>query len=220
MNILAEKIARYLLEGEYFENFSLRKRDSSLINKLPYGAEIIQLQHWIETNHDSGKQFLIVRPLYLKRFNILHKWFEKYSVKSISDQRDSYSVGFNGNMLNTKNEFLFNVDEVNNPLFDIFRDEVIKISADVFSKFSSIECLYNEIVQPCMLGEHSFPDVGAEWAFEYLLITKIVDNENYERNKGKILSRIEELNSRGEPNIQIYYDKVDEIVAYLENQAE
>lgn len=39
------------------------------------------------------------------RFDILLKWFESYSFKSLQDQRDNPSVGFSGKMLERQDNF-------------------------------------------------------------------------------------------------------------------
>lgn len=59
---------------------------------------------------------------------------------------------------------------------------------------------------------------GADWIFEYLLLTKLVDRDNYDNTKKVILERAEEMNKRDEPNIIEYYDKLDEILFYLETE--
>ena len=48
-----------------------------------------------------------IRPVYGVRFDILAKWFEKFSFKSLTDQRDNSTVMAEGNMLNRENEFRF-----------------------------------------------------------------------------------------------------------------
>lgn len=95
-------IATYLLDDEFFENFKLRKKDSSIIKQNSSGFEKVELQNWIDTNHSVSEKGLVILPVYSKRFDILHKWFERFSFKTISDQRDTYSIGFEGQMLGKK----------------------------------------------------------------------------------------------------------------------
>lgn len=218
MNKTSEKIANYLLEDEFFSGFKLRKQDAELIRRLPIGYEIVELQNWIDTDSSSGKKVLIVHPLYLTRFNILHKWFEKFSFKTLSDQRGSYSIGFDGSMLDTKNEYHFPVSDNIFPQLDTFRNDIITNAKDVFNKFKDLSDLYKYLVYPVIAGEKAAPDVGADWVFQYLLLTKIVDKRNYKKAKIVIMDRVEELQNRGEPNIERYYEKLDDILFYLENE--
>ena len=50
---------------------------------------------------------LEIRPNYEIRFNVLHKWIEKYSKRTLADQRDDHSVGFSGHMIGATDEFYF-----------------------------------------------------------------------------------------------------------------
>ncbi len=218
MNRVTEIIASYLLDDEFFEKFKLRKKDSSLINKLPIGYEKVELQNWIDTNYSSGEKALVILPVYSKRFDVLHKWFERFSFKTISDQRDAYSIGFEGLMLGRKNEYRFSISESFSPEWEDFRNDVVFNAKSVFSKFTSLADLYEYLVRPVITGEKVPPDVGADWVFEYLLLTKIVDEKNYDRAKKVILDRVEEMNDRGEPNIERYYENLDRILLHLENE--
>ena len=48
---------------------------------------------------------IIIYPIYMVRFDILLKWFERYSFKSLQDQRDNSSVNFSGKMLERQDNF-------------------------------------------------------------------------------------------------------------------
>lgn len=218
MNKSVEQFAVYLLEDELFAKFKLRKNDASIVNKQPSGYEKVELQNWIDMNCSTGKKELVILPVYSKRFNVLHKWFEKFSVKTIADQRDSYSIGFEGLMLGRKNEYRFPISDNFSPERESFRSDVVTNAKYVFNKFTSLGDLYNYLVYPAITGEKVLPNVGADWVFEYLLVTKIVDEKNYDKVKKIILKRVEELNNRGEPNIELYYDNLGGILAYLENE--
>ncbi|MFP5408514.1 MAG: hypothetical protein ACLGGY_04450 [Gammaproteobacteria bacterium] len=217
MNKVTEQLAIYLLEDEFFAKFKLRKSDSTIINKQPTGYEKVELQNWIDTNAFSGKTEVVILPVYLKRFTVLHKWFEKFSFKTISDQRDAYSIGFEGLMLGNKNEYRFSISESVSAEWEAFRSDVAANAKYVFNKFTSLADLYDYLVFPVITGEKPLPDVGADWIFEYLLLTRTVDEKNYERVKQLILDRVEEMNSRGEPNIERYYNDLRTILAYLKN---
>lgn len=210
-------IATYLLDDEFFENFKLRKKDSSIIKQNSSGFEKVELQNWIDTNHSVSEKGLVILPVYSKRFDILHKWFERFSFKTISDQRDTYSIGFEGQMLGKKNEYYFALSESFRPEWEIFRNDVVANANAIFDKFTSLADLYEYLVYPVITEEKLPPNVGADWVFEYLLLTKIADKKNYGRAKKVILDRVEEMNKRGEPNIARYYDNLEKILLHLEN---
>lgn len=212
-----ENIAAYLLEDEFFENLKLRKKDSSIIKKLSSGFEKVELQNWIDTNRSGSENELVILPVYSKRFDVLHRWFEQFSFKSISDQRDAYSIGFEGVMLGKKNEYRFSISESFCSEWEAFRNDIVANARSVFNKFTSLADLYEYLVSPVVKGEKMPPDVGADWVFEYLLLTKIVDEKNYGRAKKVILDRVEEMNNRGEPNIERYYDDLEKVLLHLEN---
>ncbi len=218
MNKLTEQLANYLLEDERFTNFKLRKSDSTIINKQSTGYEKVELQNWIDTSYSTGKSELVIHPVYLKRFHVLHKWFEKFSFKAISDQRDAYTIGFDGLMLGKKNEYHFSTTDDVSVDWESFRTDVVTNATYVFNKFNSLEDLYNYLVSPVIAGEKELPNIGADWVFEYLYLTRIVDEKNYGRVKQLILNRIDEMNGRGEPNIERYYKDISKILEYLENE--
>lgn len=222
MNETVEQIAAYLLKDPFFLNFKLRKRDSCLIKKTDYGNQTLELQTWFDRNPSNGKNDVIVQPNYSVRFNILHKWFEKFSFKTTQDQRDNDTIGFQGCMLGEKDEYRFSKTNKILQHFKLkaFKKDIIKNSSFVFRNINSLNDFYKIAVQPVILNKKTAPDVGADWVFQYLLCTRIVDNREYEKAKSVILERVEELHNRGngEPNIERYYDKLDEILFYLENE--
>lgn len=218
MNKVCEEISNYLLKDEFFVNFKLRKSNSTIIRKLPDGSDKIEIQNWIDTNYSNNKNELIIHPIYGKRFNVLHKWFEKFSFKTLADQRDAYSIGFDGQMLGKVNEYRFPISEEPGNEWDKCRSEIIENAMFVFEQFSTLTKLYEYLVRPAVMGEKKFPNVGADWVFEYLLLTNIVDRNNYVMTKKVILDQVEKMNARGEPNITRYYSNLDVILNALEQE--
>ena len=172
MNDFIKKIALYILQDDSMSDFSYRQRDQSLINKCNSGFEQIELRTWI--NQTQSQDSLVILPLYSKRFNVLHEWFESFSFKKISDQKKLPSVSFEGSMLGEKNEYhLLNGEDFN---FEIeqLKVDVIRVSNRVFNDFGDLDKLYNYLVKPILTDAKELPNVGVEWAFEYLLLTRIV----------------------------------------------
>lgn len=81
-------------------DFKFRKRDNCFIWHENGIGSMIELDHWIRDN------MLTIYPIYMVRFDILKKWFEAYSFKTLRDQRDNPSVGFSGNMLERQDKFI------------------------------------------------------------------------------------------------------------------
>ena len=84
-------------------------------------------------------------------------------------------------------------------------------------KYSTLENYYREDVLPIIRGDKELPDVGADWIFIYLTVGFLVDRENYTTLKNIILERVEWMHRRNEPNVAHYYDRMDEIITYMEN---
>lgn len=79
MDYIFNEIITDLIQFDFFSEYKFRKRDSSLILKTKEGKQIIELDHWI----DVAKTSIVIYPIYGVRFDVLSKWFEKFSVKNI-----------------------------------------------------------------------------------------------------------------------------------------
>ena len=92
MALIFENIIKDLSQIGFFSKYKFRKRDASFLLKTKGGKYIIELDHWMDETTSS----LVIYPIYGIRFDILHKWFEKFSIKSLQDQRDRASISFLG----------------------------------------------------------------------------------------------------------------------------
>lgn len=203
----------------YFKDYKYRKRDCRFINKTNDGFNAIELQFCDGFDLKRDCRALVVKPLYLKRFDILHKWFEKHSFKSLSDQRNGYSIGFDGKMIDGNSEFYFQLDRADyDTNFIKFKDEVITKSQEVFSKYTSLTELYKIEIFPILQGKKELPNIGADWVFEFLKLCKLVDSANYSNLKEIILKQVEVMHKRGEPNIIEYYSNLKSILFEIENE--
>lgn len=94
---------------EYLSDFKL----SSCVFKrrIPNGWESVQIEAYSRGwDSETDKPALRLYPIYGKRFDVLHKWFEPFSFKTLKDQRSNYTIGFDGKMLNADNYFYFPQD--------------------------------------------------------------------------------------------------------------
>ena len=211
---LFEKIVNDLTQKDPFVEYKFRKRDSMFLLKNGGKRQSIELDHWIDHSTSS----LVIYAVYGVRFDILHKWFEKFSFNTLQDQRDWTSVAFSGNMLGQQDEFHFKLNKKGYQKdFENMLTTLIRCSDYVFSTYSSLPNFYMKEIQPILDGEAELPDVGANWVFIDLTLCKLVRPDNYHQLKNILLDRVEFMYNRGEPNIKEYYEQLDEILSYLEN---
>ena len=101
------EILEVVASDVYFNDFTIRKSDNSIICKTDYGYKQVSFKYYNSYDLSRNGLALEITPSYNVRFNVLHKWFEKYSKRSLADQRDDYSIGFVGEMIGKINEFYF-----------------------------------------------------------------------------------------------------------------
>lgn len=213
MNNLFSEIIDDVRHLDFFSDYKFRKRDSTLYLKTKQGKQSIELDHWI----DSSTASLVIYPIYGVRFDILSKWFEKFSVKQLQTQRDRTSIDFTGNMLSQQDKFVFklNKDGFHENL-ENFKIILKRCSEYVFSTYSSLDNLYEKTIQPILDGDATLPDVGADWIFIDLALCKLVEPDRFYDLKQIVLSQVDKMYQRREPNIMDYYDRLEEILHYLE----
>lgn len=95
-------------------------------------------------------------------------------------------------------------------------DDAKERSQKFFIKYKTLEDMYHHKIIPILENKVELPDVGADWVFEYLKLCRIVSPENYPILKEILLKQVEFMHGRGEPNIEIYYPKLEEILYDLE----
>ncbi|MBP5482375.1 MAG: hypothetical protein J6Y22_11575 [Paludibacteraceae bacterium] len=209
---LLEKITTLLSTEEFFRDFKFRKSDRSFISKNDGFRKDVQLQCAYYGN------VIHLHPIYTVKFDILLNWFKKYNFRTLQDQRDDYSFGFSSSMLGKKSsDYEFSLDGKDfDSKFEFFKKELFECSNWVFTNYATLDLAYQHEIIPLLNGDKEMPDGGIEWAFEDLTLCRIVSPQNYGAFKKKVLERIEFLHSRNEPNLAHYYDKLDEIIAYME----
>ncbi len=213
------KIIEGIQQDPYFAEFKYRKRDYSFIKRDQLGFEAIELQHHDDYDLKRDCMAKSVYPLYLRRFDILHRWFEKYSFRTLIDQRDSYSVIESEPLYADLNlsyyYFKYDGEDFEKDLKHLV-DDVKERSQKFFTKYKTLEDMYHHEIIPILEDKVKLRDVGADWVFEYLKLCKIVAPENYSQLKEILLKQVEFMYRRGEPNIEIYYPKLEEILEDLE----
>jgi len=213
-------ILERLKSESFFSDFKIRKSDSSIIQKTGWGYRRVNFLHYNSVDRDQLA--LRISPHYWVRFDFLHKWFEKFSYKPLSVQKNTGSVAFSEEMLDkSKTLFGFYFLESREDYeldYEVLKKDVIEHASYVFNRFQTLNDLYEYKVQPILDGEAKFPFAGAEWMFQYLLMARVLHPEDYEHLKTLILQYASELRYRKhpEPNVLMYYDKIPEIMNYME----
>lgn len=204
-------IVERLKTETFLSGFKFRKRDSTFLKQDGDLRQSIELDHW------NKYGLLIIYPIYGVRFDILLSWFEPYSFKTLQDQRDNSSVMFCGNMLGKKDKFAISVDNIEQSYMTL-RDTLAECADMVFSAYTSLQDMYNLEIIPLLEGEKALPDVGADWVFKNLTLTRIVSPKDYERVKELILAQVHFMAGRNEPNIIEYIPRLDEIIESMEKK--
>ena len=212
---LFDKIVCDIMNDPYFAEFKFSKRDKVIYKRFNGIKHYIALRTW--PSYDTPDQ-LVISPIYLVKFDVVLKWFRRFSVRSIQDQRDSFDEGCSGSQLSKQDEFTFNKNgsnydsEIKNLI-----DTMIYCCKIVFVVYDSLEGYYDMDIIPLLNREWEIPQVGGDRVFKYLALCKLVAPENYEKLKSIIVPQFERLYKRGEPNVKYYYPRLNEILSYLEN---
>lgn len=212
------KIMETIASDPFFHEYKVRRSDNAIVLKDIVGYKQI-VPHYYNTVDLSRncELALEIRPFYEIRFNILHKWFEKYSKKTIKDQRDKNSLMFWGEKINKTNEFFFLENHID---YDkdiiLLRKQIVDNAKKLFSHFTNLNRYYDYCIGNVLKGMQELPDVGFDWVIEYLIATKLVAPSNYEYVKKLILQRVDYMMSRNEPNTAFYYDDLPMILDDLE----
>lgn len=208
---LFETIISDIKEDPFFSEYKFKKSENKLYRHDDDNTLFVELDHW----QDYGECTIYI--LYGRRFEILTKWFEKFSFKTLRDQRNNPNVMYDNTDFGQEEYIYFDYK------FSDYKEKIrkmlpmIKRNLTSFAKkYSTLEDYYREDVLPVITGEKELPDVGADWIFIYLTLGFLVDRENYTTLKNKIIERVEWMHSRDEPNVEHYYNRMDEIISYME----
>lgn len=109
--------------------------------KTKGGKQFIEMDHWI----DEATSSLVIYPIYGVKFDILSKWFEKFSMKNLQDQRDRAGIAFYGDMLSMQYKFYFNLNGKN--MQSILMNYKQKFKSVQNMSFQNIRHLINSIIK-------------------------------------------------------------------------
>lgn len=208
---LFRKIISDLKDDAFLSEFKFKKSENMLYLRDDSSCLSVGFEHWQE----YGKCTIYIT--YGRRFEILTKWFEKFSFKTIRDQRNNPNIMYDNTNFGGEEyiQFDYSFSDYEEKM-QIMLPMVKKNLACFSKKYSTLEDFYKEDVLPIINGQKEFPDIGADWIFIYLTLGFLVDRENYNLLKEKVLKHVEWMQGRGEPNVKRYYDRMNEIISYME----
>lgn len=217
---LYNRIIDRLLSEKALSSYKYVKKNTSLNRKFNEGIEMIMLQYWEGFDLERDEMAVVVRPLYLKRFDAVHLWFNQYSYKKVSDLKYNYTIGLQGAQLGVQDEFFFllNNDEFEQDYMKL-KDIVLSQSTFVFNKFQDVVDVYNYKVKPMLQDDYKLLLHGGDWIFESLYMARKVSYSEYGELKEKLKGHFKIMFDKGEPNAIEYYPKFDKIVSEIEKMS-
>ena len=217
---LLDRIFKRLKEEDYLRNFKFKRNESEFVHLKEDKFYKIGIEHYDTVeSHDNPRLGLNLCLYFANRYDILHNWFEKYSMLSLEILRyeSSFSYTPKNLGLDDMNFFSFDGDDFDTA-YDSFLNEIITGADYFFNRVNSLKkCYENYIVPAIESGSSVLPDEGSQWVLKYLALTRIVSPKNYPLLKSLILERVDYMIKRNEPNIILYKDTMPEICAFLES---
>src|SRR6185436_13197432 len=129
-----------LQNEDNFLKFKFIKSQTAFRQKTDFGFYNIEIYSHKSYDLNRDQPALEIHPVYGVRFDLVTKWYEKFSFKSLSDQRNNSTVGADGKTLDTVDKFYFldSRTELDNE-FSIFCSSISNISTDYFSKYKTLD---------------------------------------------------------------------------------
>lgn len=217
---LLDRVFFRLKEEDYLRNFKFKRNESEFVHLKEDKFYKIGIEHYDTVeSHDNPRLGLNLCLYFANRYDILHNWFEKYSMLSVEILRyeSSFSYTPKNLGLDDMNFFSFDGDDFETA-YDSFLNEIITGADYFFNRVNSLKkCYENYIVPAIESGSSVLPDEGSQWVLKYLALTRIVSPKNYPLLKSLIMERVDYMIKRNEPNIILYKDTMPEICAFLES---
>lgn len=205
---LFKTIVSDIQSDPFFSKYKFIRSENRFVLRGKEEFIYVELEHW----RDYWDDACILRPYCGKHFNILAKWFEKYSVKPIKIQRSNPHIMVGQDIeIEIKYDFS-DYNEKFPQLITLLKEQL----STTIKEYSTLNDYYNKIVYPTIMGVEKLPDCSADWIFEYLTAGYLLDRENYPALKKKVFKHAEWLLHHHELNVAEYYDRLDEIIAYME----
>ena len=217
---LLDRVFFRLKEEDYLRDFKFKRNESEFVHLKEDKFYKIGIEHYDTVeSHDNPRLGLNLCLYFANRYDILHNWFEKYSMLSLEILRyeSSFSYTPKNLGLDDMNFFSFDGDDFETA-YDSFLNEIITGADYFFNRVNSLKKCYENYIVPAIESSSSvLPDEGSQWVLKYLALARIVAPENYALIKSLIMERVDYMIKRNEPNIILYKDTMPEICAFLES---
>lgn len=213
---LFDSIIADVKSDEFFKNYKFRKSDNDLYYSAHGECIMVNFHHY--RDFDYPDESCVIELIYGKRFNVLTKWFEKFSVMPLSSQRTNPDFRIFGYEFGDEKEitFKYNFSDYDYKLQRMLI-QLKKNISKMEETYATMTDYYNADVKPILQGEKKFQDIGAVWIFIDMALTYLVDKDNYPKFKKMMFEHIEWMYKRHEPNVEDYYGRFEEIFTYMEN---
>lgn len=208
-----EKIINDLKKDSFFNDFTFIKRRSTFYREFDGKRLFIELGHW----QDFPPSALNIYPMYCVRFEILHRWFEKFSFRDVESLRSDDSFGMDGRSMSDQKTYYIDPKGSNYQDEFMVLSEALKRNATYFfTKYNSLQALYEELVTPISEGKAELQNHGSDWIYVLLALCKLVRPDYYPQLKEILVKHIAKMYKRGEPNIVKIYDNLNDMFEFLE----
>lgn len=216
-SVIIERIAAELIAIPELEDYKWLKSKNQFKLKTDFGNFRLDLENWVSFDVERDEACVTIRPQFFVRHDSLHAWFEEFSFKSKSDQRNTWTVGYSPSMIGLENEcnFLRNCADFESDIKSL-KLVIGELHKEIISYAELNRVFEGRIKEMINDLNFKFPKSGIEWAFEALILTKNFAPNDYSTFKPRIMNHIEKLHEAEEPNLREYYDRLDLIIDKLE----
>lgn len=122
MSEFVRKIIHYIMEDNNFNDFKLRKSDGSFSLKKNGITKRVLIEEWVNDERTE----LIIKPFFIIRIDKLHKWYEPYHSKSISDQKIANTTIFTADQFGFTEKYQLDLNDFNETI-EIAKKEIVEL---------------------------------------------------------------------------------------------
>ncbi|MDO4335576.1 MAG: hypothetical protein Q4C37_07105 [Bacteroidales bacterium] len=219
MSIAFDKLISDLQQNSFFAGFKYQKSESAFVKESNGRKLRIRLWH----SRDYPISVIKIHPQYDLRFDILHRWYERFDFRTVKDQRTIFTLSFDechlpdDISLSRDDAFYVDTDSVNYRVqLTQMQDRIVKSVTEIDNRFKTVKDLYDYLIVPVLKGDKALPATGSCWVFVDLALCKYVAPEVYPEFRHIVMSQVEQLYKKGEPNIERIHSNIDEMLDFLE----
>lgn len=181
---IRKSILHALLGEKPFSEFTFNKGDTCIYKYDQLGWFRISIANsWSSVDINRESRFsLCISPGYSRRFTVLHKWYEPFVKDSIKENRKNASVMMGHNVESGYFDFLRSGEEFDSDYAKL-KDAICLEALPFFRDNMSLDLFYRNNVLPSIQGKREFRKDTVIWVYEWLMATRIVAQESYDKTK-------------------------------------